>query len=122
MRRWVRLVLVAVPLLLTVGAVVLNLRMDNGPYAGQFQPITVAYHECGKCGSLDGGLYGKGPTEHFRTDPGRWCVHDWRPIGRGEFKRLATERFGRDWSGEPSFWSDANDDDRPARAAEPAGP
>jgi hypothetical protein len=61
---------------------------------------------CDKCGSLDGGIYGKGPHKRLRSEPGAWCVHRWRLISHGEFKQQATVRFGVDWSQEIPFWSE----------------
>jgi hypothetical protein len=107
MRR--RVLLLAVGLLIVGVALGLYLRVDRGPYPA-FPPIAREYHACDKCGSLDGGVYGKGPHKRFRTGAGGWCVHDWRPIDRAEFKRQAAEKFGVDWSQEIPFWSE----DQPA--------
>lgn len=94
-----RRVLLIAGCLLVVGlAFVLYRRVDRGPHDGPFPPIAHEYHVCDKCGSLDGGVYGKGPHKRFRTDAGGWCAHDWRPIDRAEFKQQAAERFGVDWS------------------------
>lgn len=45
--------------------------------------IYQAYYECSKCGSLHGGIYGKGPTRHKITDTR--CVHDWQAIHKEDF-------------------------------------
>ena len=105
-----RTVLVVAGLVVVGVALALYRRVDLGPHDGPFPPITHEYHFCDKCGSLDGGVYGKGPHKRFRTDAGGWCVHDWQPIDRAEFKLQAAERFGMDWSQEIPFWSE----DRPA--------
>ena len=82
----------------------LYLRVDRDPRTGK---IDVGYHVCEKCDSLDGGIYGKGPRKSLRTDAGGWCVHDWRPISREEFKREAANRFNVDWSQVTAgFWAD----------------
>jgi hypothetical protein len=73
-----------------------NLRpFDNG-YPPHLPPITKKYHVCDKCGSLDGGIYGKGPTDQYRTEQGKMCVHAWRGITREDFVALAVSRFNVD--------------------------
>jgi hypothetical protein len=99
-----RILLIALLLGLAGVALALYLRVDRGPHDQPLPPITHEYFACEKCGSLDGGIYGKGPVKHFRTKTGHWCVHDWRLIDRAEFKRQATEVFGVDWSKEIPFW------------------
>lgn len=42
-----------------------------------------AYYECPKCGSLHGGIYGKGPTKAHITD--KACIHDWQAIYSTDF-------------------------------------
>ena len=68
--------------------------------------IEQAFFACSKCGSLDGGVYGKGPVKSFWTKAASHCIHDWQPISKGEFEFLATERFGVDWSKEIPYWSE----------------
>jgi hypothetical protein len=81
-------------------------QVNRRPFADQwFTPIVQQYHVCDRCGSLDGGNYGKGPTKSFRTEMGNQCVHQWRPITRNEFRALAAERFKVDWSKEIPFWA-----------------
>jgi hypothetical protein len=66
--------------------------------------IEQAYYYCNRCDSLEGGNYGKGP---FKSLPGKGkteCVHDWKTISHQEFKKLATEKHGVDWSKEIPFW------------------
>lgn len=74
-----------------------------------FPPIAQEYYHCKHCGSLDGGIYGKGPTRHFRTEQGKTCTHDWQLISRDEFIKIGTERFHIDWSQEIPFWQQKSD-------------
>jgi len=66
--------------------------------------IEVGFFTCPKCGSLSGGIFGKGPTRHYRSDTAARCIHGWRSVAKPEFQRLATDRFGVDWSRETYFW------------------
>lgn len=67
--------------------------------------IEMGFFSCPKCGSLSGGVFGKGPTRHYRSDSAWRCVHDWQHVTMNEFQKMATDRFGVDWSGEAFFWS-----------------
>jgi hypothetical protein len=69
-----------------------------------------AYFYCPKCDSLHGGIWKKGPTKHFYGPNRKSCVHDWRLIPKKEFKSLATEKYGVDWSKEIPFWEDEDRD------------
>jgi hypothetical protein len=93
-----RIMLIALMLVVAVPVLVGYLRVDRGPHAGELPPIAHEYHVCDKCGSLDGGIYGKGPHKRMRSESGNWCVHRWRSISRAEFKVRASEQFGVDWS------------------------
>lgn len=66
--------------------------------------IEMGFFSCPKCGSLSGGIFGKGPTRHYRSDDASQCVHDWENVTKAEFQKQATDRFGVDWSGERYFW------------------
>lgn len=66
--------------------------------------IEMGFFTCPKCGSLSGGIFGKGPTRHYRSDTAKRCVHAWQTVTKPEFQRLATDRFGVDWSSETYFW------------------
>ncbi|MFG0317905.1 MAG: hypothetical protein ACF8XB_11575 [Planctomycetota bacterium JB042] len=46
---------------------------------------------CDRCGSAEGGMYGKGAVvrDHSEAAPG--CVHAWRPITKAEFRRRYEE-------------------------------
>ena len=75
--------------------------VDRSPPHGM---IDKSYWRCEKCGSLQGGIWGKGPTKFFDGPNRRWCVHRWEEISRDEFKRLASEQYGEDWSQESDRW------------------
>ena len=66
--------------------------------------LEMGFFTCSKCGSLSGGIFGKGPTRHYRSDTAARCVHDWCTVAKPEFQKLATDRFGVDWSRETNFW------------------
>lgn len=84
-------------------------------------PIAVEFYTCKKCGSYDGGLYGKGPLKHYRTRQGEDCWHDWTPISRREFAIGVSKHFGVDWSAERShFWQGLAAEVPPYAANEPS--
>ncbi len=56
-------------------------------------PIARQYFKCPKCCSLDGGIYGKGPVEHYRSPGAARCVHDWQEITRAQFEEEVSRRF-----------------------------
>lgn len=93
---------------LTFGADKFGRRINVRPFAHlKIQPInTEAYFKCEKCKSLDGGLYGKGPTRQFRTTDGKKCEHVWSKTTRADFRALAALRFNVDWSRDTPFWSE----------------
>ena len=66
--------------------------------------IEEAFFACSKCGSLDGGIFGKGPVMHLSSADAAHCVHTWRTVSKSEFEALATQRFGVDWSKEIPYW------------------
>jgi hypothetical protein len=76
-------------------------RYDRPP---KTKMIDMGFFMCPKCGSLSGGIFGKGPIRHYRSDAAVRCVHDWQSITKAEFQTQATARFGVDWSGETYFW------------------
>lgn len=67
--------------------------------------IEMAFFQCEKCRSLEGGIYGKGPFKSLRSPDAKTCVHDWQAIDKAEFKKLGTEWKGVDWSKEIPFWN-----------------
>ena len=68
--------------------------------------IGQGYHYCEKCGSLQGGIYGKGPTRRFAGAGKESCIHEWQEITRERFKQLGTELHDCDWSQEIPFFRD----------------
>lgn len=66
--------------------------------------VEEAYFSCAKCGSLVGGIFGKGPIRKYDSDNASRCVHDWQRTSRIEFQALTTDRFGVDWSNEIPFF------------------
>jgi len=97
-----------ISVLLTLGgmAFVLYQRVDQGPYNFWTMPVAAhEYYACDKCGSLDGGIYGKGPHKRLRSESGHWCVHRWHELSRAEFKQRAADQFGVDWFREGFWWS-----------------
>jgi hypothetical protein len=66
--------------------------------------IEQAYFKCTASRSLEGGIYGKGPFMRFGPRPASCTSSAWVRISHSEFKTLATQWYGRDWSQETSFW------------------
>src|SRR5688572_11382051 len=60
-------------------------------------PIAEEYYACAKCGSLHGGIYGKGPLTNFAGANAAKCWHDWHQIAKAEFQELAADRFPAEW-------------------------
>lgn len=78
-------------------------RIDRPPSLDAY--CVHAYHACDKCGSLQGGIYNKGPFKRFPGPEKASCQHEWREIVRDEFKELASQNHGVDWSQESAmFW------------------
>jgi hypothetical protein len=78
------------------------LRRDRPPHHAM---IDEAYFICSRCGSAQGGVYGKGPFKDFRSEAASRCVHDWRRVSREEFKQFAGKAYHADWNAEIPFWS-----------------
>lgn len=57
-------------------------------------PIAREYYTCAKCNSFDGGIYGKGPLHHFRSNAAAHCHHDWRQIDYFHFLTGVNAQFG----------------------------
>jgi hypothetical protein len=55
--------------------------------------------------NLEGGIYGKGPFKKFGLSSSSCWRSEWVEITREEFKKLATEWYGYDWSNEIPYWS-----------------
>lgn len=73
--------------------------------------VVHAYHYCPRCDSLQGGVYEKGPLKSFPGPNKSQCEHQWQEVPREQFKELATDLHGFDWSREPGiFWRDKVDE------------
>ena len=66
--------------------------------------IEQAYFKCGKCKSVEGGIYGKGPFMKLHAEEAPKCVHRWQRISRDEFKELAEQWHDVDWSTAIPYW------------------
>ncbi|QDU41566.1 hypothetical protein Mal52_00190 [Symmachiella dynata] len=64
------------------------------------------YFYCEKCGSLQGGIFTKGPIKEFAGAGKESCIHEWQEITRERFKQLGTELHDCDWSQEIPFFRD----------------
>lgn len=61
-------------------------------------PIAEEYYACAKCGSLHGGIYGKGPLASFAAKDGSSCRHHWEPLSKAEFQKTAEADFPSEWA------------------------
>ncbi|MDR0901384.1 MAG: hypothetical protein LBM92_01260 [Opitutaceae bacterium] len=86
-----------------VFAVVLSGCAGRPPHA-ILPPIAEEYHVCGKCGSLHGGIYGKGPLASFKKEGAGSCRHKWRQISLEEFQGKAAAEFPDEWAREKSLF------------------
>jgi hypothetical protein len=68
--------------------------------------IDYRFFKCEKSRDLRGGIYGKGPFKRFGADKSKCKNTEWIEINQEEFKSLATEWYGYDWSKEIPFWRD----------------
>jgi len=102
MRLWEGVIGAALLALVAIGLGGCASRYDQSP---DTMMIEQAFFTCSKCGSLRGGVFGKGPTKRFQAATASRCVHDWQQVSKGEFQALASERFGVDWSKEIPYWS-----------------
>lgn len=78
--------------------------------AGKHEPpphkmIELAYFKCEASRNIEGGIYGKGPFKRFGPERSACSSSEWAPIKHEEFKRLATEWYGYDWSNEIPWWN-----------------
>jgi hypothetical protein len=68
------------------------------------QAIEQAYFKCDASKSLEGGIYNKGPFMRFGPHPASCSSPEWTRVTQPEFKALATQWYGKDWSQEIPFW------------------
>jgi len=52
------------------------------------------YFECRRCGSLEGGYYGKNSVSRWDDPKQGWCRHRWQEISREDFERKWRLRAG----------------------------
>ena len=77
--------------------------------AGERPPhimIEEAYFSCSASRSLQGGIFGKGPLRKFGPEPGDCSAKQWQRITRTQFKALAEQWYGVDWSADVRFFSE----------------
>lgn len=69
--------------------------------------IEQAFSKCEASRSLEGGIYGKGPFKRFGPKESLCSENEWIRITQKEFKRLAIQWHGYDWSNDKNmpFWS-----------------
>lgn len=96
------------------GAVVAVLSVSS--VAGKHQPpshkkVEHAFFKCEASHNIEGGLYGgpfsygEAPFKHFGPKKSACSSSEWVAIKFEEFKRLATEWHGYDWSKEGPYWN-----------------
>lgn len=102
-RTWNEVVAAALVAVVAIGLCGCASRYNQPPNT---MMIEEAFFTCSACGSLRGGVFGKGPTKQFQAASASNCVHDWQGISKREFQTLASERFGVDWSKEIPYWSE----------------
>lgn len=79
--------------------------VDLPPWGRALPPIEVLYFSCTRCGSLSGGVSGKGPWKSLRSQQASRCRHEWSARSLEAFRTEATARFDVDWSREGAWWS-----------------
>jgi hypothetical protein len=92
------------PVLLAVGLLLGGCAIHDRPPHAFLPPIAEEYYVCAKCGSLHGGIYGKGPLACFCSAGAATCIHDWVRITRADFQQRAQTRFPRQWADTPPFF------------------
>lgn len=97
-------------LLLALGASLLagGCALSGRPPHAVLPPIAEEYHACARCGSLHGGIYGKGPLLSLTAPGGARCAHRWERIGRADFLQQAAERFPAAWAAALPFFRRAD--------------
>ncbi len=100
------LVVIAV-IVLAVAALVAGIWGQSLRQPPAFGLIVEKYYACPERKALHGGIFGKGPTRIlFPEGERQWCWRgEWKEIDRAEFRRLATQWHGVDWSREGEWWN-----------------
>lgn len=104
----VTLVLVVVAVIvLAIAALVAGIWGQSLRQPPAFALIVEKYYACPQRKALHGGIFGKGPTKIlFPEGERQWCWRgEWKEIDRAEFRRLATQWHGVDWSREGEWWN-----------------
>jgi len=73
--------------------------------------IDHAYFVCPSSRSLQGGIFGKGPTRRFGPQPGECAKTEWVKIPRAKFKELAVKWYGIVWKDDIPFFSRENEEE-----------
>lgn len=68
--------------------------IDLPPWGRALPPIAVLHFECARCGSLVGGIAGKGPWKRLRTAEAARCRHAWRGCSQESFREVGRSCFG----------------------------
>lgn len=68
--------------------------------------IEMAFFKCEQCQSVEGGIYGKGPTKKLHGPKAPECVHNWERITKDDFRGLGAKWSDIDWSKEIPWWTD----------------
>ena len=100
------LVVIAV-IVLGIAAVGLQIWWQSLTQPPSFALIVEKYYVCHERRALHGGIFGKGPRKVMFPEGARpWCWRsEWKEIDKAEFRRLATEWHGVDWTREGDWWS-----------------
>lgn len=64
------------------------------PRADLINVLVQHYFECRRCGSLEGGYYGKNSVSRWNSAPQGKCRHRWREISQEVFERKWLDRAG----------------------------
>ncbi len=81
------------------------MRPGRTPHAGFLPPIVQEYHHCPTCGSLHGGIYGKGPILYLKAEGAEACPHAWQLIPLESFQQQAKARFPESWARAGEFFT-----------------
>jgi hypothetical protein len=87
--RWISPVLIALALIACKSP-------DQSPKPSA--SISQEYFFCSKCGSLHGGIFGKGPVLALHSKSAPLCVHEWLLIPMSEFQTRAESTFPSEWA------------------------
>ncbi len=94
-------------IVLAVAALLACIRAQSLRQPPAFAMIVEKYYACPERRALHGGIFGKGPTKIlFPEGERQWCWRsEWKEVDQAEFRRLATQWHGVDWSREGEWWN-----------------